>query len=571
MDSTAINFVQSGSSLLGAIFGEVSNVASRQLVGTTSDITSKDDPSLVPTISETANSWVLGRWPIVLVSFFLIICLAGTGYNGFMHLQNYTKPRLQNHVLRIIVVAPIYCTGAFISFVYPSGDMVVSAIRDIWEAIVVYAFLMLIMEYMGGEHGCMQGIQNKEEATEVKIFPLNLLYGPVSEAEMIRLPKRLTLQFVIMKPVMAVLEIIFYYHKPSPVITWIIFFIYNISYTLALAGLFLIYKVTKGNPRLQGKRLLSKFLSVKSVIFLIYWQNLFLPWIISGNTKVVSCWENFILSFESFIFTFCMMFAFTFKEFWNPPIPSTPSPSKDRNKTFIHFNNNDLTEEEVRTKNVHDDDKMEKGSSMMEGKLSIAEGQSQQKGTGATSKISNFEEPQWLKNAVKAFNPTDIVSDAHISFSSRYVGHVMLHSDSRRDSVSESNTERRESYCISPAPMSPISPLRPEKRSSFSALSNDQNEAEDYDHHSTVIDGTVVGKVNDELTEEVLSGGEEEATPVTKKPYSMPKLITKEKSEKEDGDIQPTPKILPPPSQKSREKIQENHTSELTDNSKKSK
>merc|ERR1739848_441257 len=117
--------VENSSSLLNSIFEKTPSMLSRILLDTNGHISSKDDHPL--TMEEKANSWVMGTWPIILVSFFLVICIVGTGYNALMHLQNYTKPRLQNHVLRIIVVSPIYCTGAFLSFVYPKGDMVVSA------------------------------------------------------------------------------------------------------------------------------------------------------------------------------------------------------------------------------------------------------------------------------------------------------------------------------------------------------------------------------------------------------------------------------------------------------------
>ena len=48
--------------------------------------------------------------------------------------------------------------------------------------------------------------------------------------------------------------------------------LYNVSYTLALYGLFLFYIATKEEMKTHSP--VKKFLAVKSIVFMTYWQSL---------------------------------------------------------------------------------------------------------------------------------------------------------------------------------------------------------------------------------------------------------------------------------------------------------
>jgi len=350
------------------------------------------------------TSWISGSGPIVISCLFMLETIIVTFVHCCCHLRNYNKPYLQNHVMRILVVAPIYGIGTFISLTYPSGDFAVSTIRDIWEAIVVYAFLMLIMEYMGGEHGCMTQISRKEEGVAPQIWPLNYCCGPVPQGEMIRLPKRLTLQFVFLKPLMAVLNILFFSYNPGKLTKFLIMITYNVSYTLALAGLFLIYFAAHDLPSLESRKIGSKFISVKSVIFLTYWQSFFFPLLISGTELELARWENFVLSAESAIFTLALTFSFYFQEFVVETEinmdPTKVAPSPCGNQTNLEMFDLEMK---------GDDDTPTSPPTVF----------------SPRSPREN-DAMQWLKNAKSAFNPTDVLVDAHQSFSKRYARHVIL-------------------------------------------------------------------------------------------------------------------------------------------------
>eukprot|EP00397_Hematodinium_sp_SG-2012_P023420 GEMP01024329.1.p1 GENE.GEMP01024329.1~~GEMP01024329.1.p1 ORF type:complete len:415 (+),score=61.92 GEMP01024329.1:60-1304(+) len=388
--------------------------------------------------------WITGGWPIILSTICMLMSVLVTAAHGLLQLHNFHKPYLQSHVLRIIMVAPIYGVGAFLSFVAPSLEFVVLCVSDVWEAIVVYAFLMLIMEYMGGEHLCMTEMSNKEEGTVPQIWPLNLCFGSVHQGHMIRVPKRLALQFVFIKPVMAMLNIIVYYqHGRSYPTTYSVFtnVVYNVSYSLALAGLFLLYSATHDLPTLAGKKMIPKFLSVKSVVFLTYWQALFFPLFLRGTSEEVKKWESFILSVESGVFTWALTFSFWYTEFRIKPKVNTkvaryPEPGACGATTL------DLYELPIGNGTEHNANSAEAsptGKADSGDRVTLANAQkATNNGTSPPSspKVAGDKKEskkEWLKNARAAFNPADVLVDAKQSFSKRYARHVIL--EDERDSA----------------------------------------------------------------------------------------------------------------------------------------
>ena len=72
---------------------------------------------------------------------------------------------------------------------------------------------------------------------------------------MIRTPKRLTLQFVLVKPVLCLVEIILIGSGVREQWGWWLLMngIYNITYTASLIGLYLIYFASRNHSALAGK------------------------------------------------------------------------------------------------------------------------------------------------------------------------------------------------------------------------------------------------------------------------------------------------------------------------------
>eukprot|EP00913_Durusdinium_trenchii_P016429 g15443.t1 len=205
-----------------------------------------------------SHCFISGAWPVLTAWLGFTIVGLSTCSNAYRHLLNFTRPDLQPHVLRIILVGPIYAFSASLCLsVGESECFFIRSVRDIWEAVVIYSFLTLIIEYMGGEHLCLHSISQNDEAVP-HLFPLSLCLPPIATGSMIRMPKMGALQFVAVKPVVAVISIIVYacgqLHAKSSACRlrlqwptssatknwyyqWTLFVIYNISYSVALYAL----------------------------------------------------------------------------------------------------------------------------------------------------------------------------------------------------------------------------------------------------------------------------------------------------------------------------------------------
>ncbi len=74
----------------------------------------------------------------------------------------------------------------------------------------------------------------------------------------------------------------------------------NISYTVALYGLYLFYLGTK--DEIYGYSPVKKFIAVKSVVFATYWQSLMVPLIFTNDKEHSDQYNDFILCCEMVLF-----------------------------------------------------------------------------------------------------------------------------------------------------------------------------------------------------------------------------------------------------------------------------
>ena len=158
----------------------------------------------------------------------------------------------------------------------------------------------------------------------------------------------MTLQFCIIKPLMAALTIVLHafkkYHdgdfRPDGGYLYIML-INNVSITLALYGLFLFYFATKS--MLKPYNPILKFFTIKSVIFLTFWQGVLLALLekigviqeyqssldsmpgagsLSAGT-VAAGWQNFIICIEMFFASIALRLAFPHTVYLNSSSRST--------------------------------------------------------------------------------------------------------------------------------------------------------------------------------------------------------------------------------------------------------
>lgn len=81
----------------------------------------------------------------------------------YQHLRFYSCPAEQRWIVRILFIVPIYAFDSWLSLIFFSDNVYIyfNSIRDCYEAFVIYSFLSLCYEYLGGESNIMAEIRGK--------------------------------------------------------------------------------------------------------------------------------------------------------------------------------------------------------------------------------------------------------------------------------------------------------------------------------------------------------------------------------------------------------------------------
>ncbi|CAK9290685.1 unnamed protein product [Gordionus sp. m RMFG-2023] len=286
------------------------------------NITSKDTIFLQSPFTQT------------ITGFFAWIAILITCHQIYKHLRYYSVPNEQRWIVRILFIVPIYAFDSWLSLVFFNNDnyyIYFNTIRDCYEAFVIYNFLSLCYEYLNGEGAIMSELRGKP-------IPQNLCFSTCcfsSKAytiEFLRFVKQATLQFCFVKPVVAIITLILQFYglykdgnfRINSGYLYVTM-IYNVSVTLSLTALYLFYVATKNMLRPFDPIL--KFLSVKSIIFLSFWQGVSLAIlekmnvinplktedaITTSSGTVAAGYQNFLVCIEMFLAAIAMRYAFPY-------------------------------------------------------------------------------------------------------------------------------------------------------------------------------------------------------------------------------------------------------------------
>ena len=237
--------------------------------------------------------------------------------NIYMHLRNYTKPVIQKSLVRILWIVPFYSIFSILILADTKNEVIYESIRDVWEAFVIHEFLNVVLAYCGGENACLQVI-SKHPGSIAHLWPMNYCFPRMPlTSRFMRLCKQFTLQFVLIKPVMAAVNIGMDRTgniKNSSYQT-AQFIIYNFSYTLALYGLVLFYMATHDHPALKSRHPLIKFASIKLVVFATYYQGLAVQLTPGFDRHYLQMINSFIICWEMVGFAAMHICAFGWFEY----------------------------------------------------------------------------------------------------------------------------------------------------------------------------------------------------------------------------------------------------------------
>eukprot|EP01113_Clastostelium_recurvatum_P026929 TRINITY_DN3236_c0_g2_i2.p1 TRINITY_DN3236_c0_g2~~TRINITY_DN3236_c0_g2_i2.p1 ORF type:complete len:393 (-),score=67.98 TRINITY_DN3236_c0_g2_i2:23-1201(-) len=258
----------------------------------------------------------------VLVSIWLI----------YKHLRNYTSPRVQRWIVRILIMVPVYAIDSFLSLRFRRFSSVWDLTRDCYEAYCLYCFFCLIYEYVEiSTNDCISETLATKEPIRHPIPLCCFRFHP--GGTFLVWCRRWILQFVIIKPVLAIVRLILeqtghYLNSPMTAKDGFLYIlvIENISITLAMYYLVLFYMATK--EELQRFAPMGKFMSIKAVIFFSFWQGVvisglntfdLIPWLGSVEPEDVGTGlQNFIICIEMFIMAIIHHKVFSYAEYRDP-------------------------------------------------------------------------------------------------------------------------------------------------------------------------------------------------------------------------------------------------------------
>jgi hypothetical protein len=87
-----------------------------------------------------------------------------TAHHIFLHLHHYNVKNEQKWIVRLLFIVPIYAIDSWLSLLFFKNDyyyVYFNTVRDCFEAFVIYSFLALCYEYLGGEGNIMSEIRGK--------------------------------------------------------------------------------------------------------------------------------------------------------------------------------------------------------------------------------------------------------------------------------------------------------------------------------------------------------------------------------------------------------------------------
>ncbi|KAJ6564443.1 organic solute transporter Ostalpha-domain-containing protein [Mycena capillaripes] len=273
--------------------------------------------------------------PVLTVAgIFTLVAVVVSGMSIHLQLRNYRKPALQRMVVRIMIMVPLYAVSSLISLFSLEAAFVIDAIRDIYEAFVIYCFFVLLLSYLGGERSLLIMLHGRPP--KAPVFPVSLFKREidVSDPYMFLFLKRGILQYVQVKPVLAVATLILkavgkYNEGTLRANSGYLYvsIVYNTSICLSLYCLAVFWMCV--NDDLKPFRPVPKFLCVKGILFFSFWQALFISILVSAGVithlgpytrdkdedKIALALTDTLICLEMPFFAFAHAYAFSYTDF----------------------------------------------------------------------------------------------------------------------------------------------------------------------------------------------------------------------------------------------------------------
>ena len=245
---------------------------------------------------------------LVVGSCFIAGAVPISFYSIHRHLAHYEVPELQIHVLRILWLVPIYSLNAFLSLLFveychPGLSIYFDALREAYEAYVVYAFYQYLVTHIQIFHGedlgtllQVRGGDDEERRVphlaplhfKIRTKSVHVIKGWRQGHPFVKKCKWGILLYVVLSLLCTLLTFIFsaarLIKSDEPAWGNPYSYLSAINATVsfwAIYCLVLLYKVAR--VELAPLQPLGKFICVKGIVFATWWQGYILQW--WGNSR----------------------------------------------------------------------------------------------------------------------------------------------------------------------------------------------------------------------------------------------------------------------------------------------
>jgi hypothetical protein len=246
------------------------------------------------------------------------------------HLSCFSDPECQTKIVRILLMVPVYAIISWVSILAPNAAEYFNLVRDAYESYAIYAFFSLMLALMGGVDTLYRTLMIEERPPLAHFFPLCWLDPIKISPRFIQSCRRCLFQFMVIKPLVTLVVIVLtakgqmgeHLLDPTHGYFWTTL-VYNISITIAFTALVYFYFGTQ--EFLVGKNAFPKFLCIKAVIFLSFWQGILIAILASmGFLPKFDYWseaeaptglQDLLVCMEMLLVAFAHKFCFPSDEF----------------------------------------------------------------------------------------------------------------------------------------------------------------------------------------------------------------------------------------------------------------
>ena len=267
------------------------------------------------------------------LAVFAGVCAAGaccvTGTAIWQHVTHYVDPVVQRACVRILVMVPVLIVLSLVALIVPGSAVYVEALGGGYEAFILYSFVTLMLAYVGGPVSLVALWHNDKKWIDLVPCGLAGRHGKVKpNRDLLRRIMQGIIQYVVVRTVEAITVILlqaFGRYGNQEVradrgwVWWVV--IQNGSLSVALYSLVLFSKSSRHH--MQPYSPLAKFLIIKSILFVTFWQRLVLSILfITGVLQVkegvsrevaATAINHFFLIVECIPLSLTMFFSFGHK------------------------------------------------------------------------------------------------------------------------------------------------------------------------------------------------------------------------------------------------------------------